>query len=100
MRLPRSLFIAALFAATSMPALAQDSFSPSNAICGVVNFGFCDQGVPSTSPRPDAAPDFVPPPINQKAEMPPSEKHKKVAQHKKTPVKKVKPKVTPDKAAD
>jgi hypothetical protein len=83
-----------------MPALAQDSYSPSNVICDVVNFGFCDQGRPSTSPPPDVAPEFVPPPIDKKAETPPSEKHKKVAQDKKTPVKKVKSKVSPEKAAD
>ncbi len=105
-RLRRSLCIGALFAATSLPAFAQDSFSPSNVICGVVNFRFCDQGTPSTSPSPDAAPSFAPPPTDQRAEMSSSENHKKVARHKQTHLqkvthlKKVKSKVaTPDKPA-
>jgi hypothetical protein len=107
----RSLCIAALFVATSVPALAQSSFSPSGVICGVVNFGFCDQGAPSAPPPSEAAPAFVPPPTDQRAEVAPAEDHKKSVKHKKASVKKasikkasvtkVEPKeAAPDKASD
>jgi hypothetical protein len=107
----RNLCIAALFVATSVPALAQSSFSPSGVICGVVNFGFCDQGAPSAPPPSDAAPAFVPPPTDQRAEVAPTEDHKKSVKHKKAAVKKglvkkasikkAEPKVAaPDKPAD
>jgi hypothetical protein len=86
--LKRSLCIAALFVATSVPALAQSSFSPSSVICGVVNFGFCDQHAPSAPPPSDAAPAFVPPPADQRAEVAPPEDQKKSVKHKKAMVKK------------
>lgn len=107
-RVRRIVCAAALFAMTSAPALAQSSFSPANAICGLINFQFCDQGVPSTPPHADAAPAFAPPPpIDQKAAAPLPEKHKTVAIAKKRAKhtiahsKKPKPKaVKPSKAAD
>ncbi|MHB8842925.1 MAG: hypothetical protein ACYC56_14260 [Candidatus Aquicultor sp.] len=101
--LRRIVCVAALFAATATPAFAQ-SFSPADAICGLINFQFCPQGVPATPPHADAAPAFATPPTEQKAAALP-EKHKKLALHKKRAKKvshkTVKPKsFTPAKTAD
>jgi hypothetical protein len=89
-RLRRSLCAIAFFA-VSLPVAAQESYSPSSVVCGLVNFRFCDQGV-----RPPP-PEYVPEPTDQRAEAPPP----KPKAHKKPPVKKTKPPAdAPDKAVD
>jgi hypothetical protein len=46
---------AACLATSIRPALALDSFSPSNAVCGLVNFSFCDQGTQPSAPAPSSS---------------------------------------------
>jgi hypothetical protein len=60
--------------------VAQGSFSPSNAVCGLVNFSFCDQGVPrsdTSQPSSALAPGRVPPPPDR-AEAVPAKSGKKL----------------------
>jgi hypothetical protein len=81
-RLLRSLGVAGLVAATTLPAVAQESspsLDPGSAVCGLINFSFCPQGVPL--PPQLAGPDLAPTPVVAPAPAPAPVHHKRAHKH-------------------